>query len=376
MERLLPCLSIAVAVAACSPDDDTATLPDHGRDVADEGSGPADEGGGPIEVVEARDMFEVDVDGDGFSPATGDCDETEPRINPEAFEVPGNGRDDDCDGAIDEAEGCDCHADPNLPDGIDLCDGRFLLSWEERCFATACGSGFGTLARFGDPSNGLAPRFGCAYTLLGTAPIDIALCNPEYCPGGHRQPGTDYYESGWFDTCETVAHESDPSPSGSDGALICDTHQLVLHLRAPRNAVGFSFDFVYLSTEYPEWVDQGFNDTFYAILERPATGERRNISFDEGGHEIEVDNAFFEHPPVTDLAGTGYDGMCTNEDFTRTVCGSSTGWLRTAWDIAPGEEFTLTFSIHDEGDGIYDSTAIVDNFQWSPDPVDPGTIIL
>ncbi len=36
----------------------------------------------------------------------------------------------------------------------------------------------------------------------------------------------------------------------------------------------------------------------------------------------------------------------------------------------------LTFSIHDEGDGIYDSVVIIDNFQWAVGEVDPGTIII
>jgi hypothetical protein len=92
------------------------------------------------------------------------------------------------------------------------------------------------------------------------------------------------------------------------------------------NANGFSFDFVYLSAEYPEWVNEGFNDTFYAILVDHLAGEaRQNISFDDFGHEIEVDNAYFESPPVTDIGGTGYDLTCTNEVGPLTsVCGSST----------------------------------------------------
>ncbi len=43
----------------------------------------------------------------------------------------------------------------------------------------------------------------------------------------------------------------------------------------------------------------------------------------------------------------------------------STGWLRTNWPIQGGEEFTLTFSIHDEGDAIYDSLVLIDNFRWN-----------
>jgi hypothetical protein len=131
-----------------------------------------------------------------------------------------------------------------------------------------------------------------------------------------------------------------------------------------------------MTTEYPEWREQGFNDTFYSLLDRPSVGEWGNISFDDAGHEIEVDNAFFEDPPVTNLAGSGYDGTCLNEDFSRTVCGSSTGWLRTSWTVNPNEEFTLILTIHDEGDGLYDSGVLLDNFQWSPNPVRPGTVII
>lgn len=120
----------------------------------------------------------------------------------------------------------------------------------------------------------------------------------------------------------------------------------------------------------------GYNDTFYAIIDRPSAGERQNISYDDSGNEIEVDNTFFEDPPRTNLAGTGYEGQCTNEDWSRDVCGSSTGWLRTSWSITPNEEFTLTFSIHDEGDGLLDSAVILDNFAWSLNAVEPGTDLI
>ena len=33
----------------------------------------------------------------------------------------------------------------------------------------------------------------------------------------------------------------------------------------------------------------------------------------------------------------------------------------------------VTFSIHDEGDGLWDSAVIIDNFAWSVDPVEEGT---
>ncbi len=373
--------SLALAAWGCTPEptgEGIGPHADHGRETPDAASrdeAPADDAGA-VDSPVPPDTREIDLDGDGFSVATGDCDESEPNINPAAFEVADNGRDDDCDGAVDELDDCDCGDYPLLPEGLGLCDPRFLLSWEERFVAPGAETGAAVLWRFGADGNGLDVRQGCAYSMLATGPVDIGLCEPTFCPDGHRQGGTDYYHAAGRGYCEDGPGEGDPAPGGPDGAVVCDQHQLVLTLRVPANANGFSFDFLYMSAEYPEWCGQGFNDTFYAILDRPSVGEWLNISYDDAGHEIEVDNAFFENPPVADLSGTGYDGMCFNEDFSTTVCGSSTGWLRTSWGVNPNEEFTLILTIHDEGDGLYDSGVLLDNFQWSPNPVEPGTIII
>ena len=63
---------------------------------------------------------------------------------------------------------------------------------------------------------------------------------------------------------------------------------------------------------------------------------------------------------MTAIAGTGYD----DDDGGGEPIGASTGWLTTTAPIAPGEDVTLRFVIFDEGDGIYDSAALIDNFQW------------
>lgn len=102
-----------------------------------------------------------------------------------------------------------------------------------------------------------------------------------------------------------------------------------------------------------------FNDTFYAILEAPSTNgnARTNIAFDSEGNPIEVDSNYFQQPfhPIPNT-GTGFDGH------------GSTGWLRTSWPINGGDEFELTFSIHDEGDAIFDSLVVLDNFAWHDYP--------
>ena len=146
----------------------------------------------------------------------------------------------------------------------------------------------------------------------------------------------------------------------------CDVLQLQMTLQSPEWAEGISFDFLYASAEYPEWIDQGFNDAFYAILEYSELngGQKTNISFDSNGNEVEVDVNFFEnmdHP--CDETGSGWEPSDSG----------STGWLRTQWPLPGNTEFDLTFSIHDEGDCVWDSIVFLDNFHWLGDAPDPGT---
>jgi len=77
------------------------------------------------------DTKDDDLDGDGFD-HTDDCDDTDPNVNPDADEIPYNSKDDDCnpdtkdddlDGdGFDHTDDCD-DTDPNVnPDADEICD--------------------------------------------------------------------------------------------------------------------------------------------------------------------------------------------------------------------------------------------------------------
>jgi len=58
----------------------------------------------------------ADNDGDGWTPQQGDCNDNNPQVNPAAPEICGNGIDDDCDALIDQADS-QCPSTDNDNDG-------------------------------------------------------------------------------------------------------------------------------------------------------------------------------------------------------------------------------------------------------------------
>lgn len=343
------------------------------------------------------DDQEPDLDGDGFGPCdlpVGDCNEGDPMIGPGSVEDLTDGVDNDCDGLVDGDDtndfACDCQAtEPGEPiehqilRALGLCNQSVVLNASLNGNAVAYGAyeSWGALhprtaAQF--PAVEGLPEQNCQFVILSTGPARTD--DPQDGP----------------DSDLGISGVPDPAPAaGQDGAVITDLTQLVLQIRVPPNVTGFSFDFIFFSAEYPEYVCTEYNDTFYALVEGdPAlgSGQRTNISFDSAGHEVTVNNAFFEYqiPPWSiDISGTGYEvadswaawtvmpeAGCTLPSYAAPQYrGSMSGWLRTTSPLTPGETVTLTFSIHDEGDHVLDSAVVLDNFQWQTVPIDgPGTV--
>lgn len=332
------------------------------------------------------DADEPDKDGDGFGPCDGDCNDNNIWISPGNVEDPTDGVDNNCNGAIDEPQvTCDCSGEPGMTieeqavRALGLCNEHQVLSANLIGNPTAYGvyDNWGAiLPRISADASSTDgwPQDNCKFLVLASGQAK----NPDPQSGEFMDLG--------------IWGAPDPAPA-PDGAEINDLTQFEIQLRVPGNAKGFSFDFIFFSVEYPEFVCTQFNDTFYAlVIDDPGLGggQRTNITFDSEQNEITVNAGFFEYPPYwsLDITGTQYEVPeaynpgcggdvvgCTVPNPCPAYKGSTTGWLRTTAPATPGADITLIFSIHDEGDSILDSAVIIDNFHWQTVPIEgSGTV--
>ena len=329
-------------------------------------------GGGTGGGVQCSSGANDDKDKDGFTVAQGDCNDCDVNVNPGAIDVlhtedgGTNWGDEDCDGKPgSSAELCDDtialeDVDPlNAAKTIELCrkTSASEKTWGviEAQWVRADGSAFGSPGE----QVGIQPDFGPNVHPQGGKRM-LAISS-----GNSRTPS----QAGacGSNSCDHNTGVTPPAgfPQDTAGCLgaadINDDVALQVKLRAPTNATGYSFSFRFYSFEYPEWVCTSFNDQFITLVDpAPAGSIMGNICFDSKSNPVTVNVGFFDvcsgcPAGTNDLVGNGFD---TWDDAGATV------WLVTQAPVTGGQEVTLRFTIWDTGDQAWDSTALIDNFQW------------
>jgi hypothetical protein len=330
----------------------------------------------------------IDNDGDGFTGAAGDCNDCTAQMSPAAYDYPGNGVDEDCNGAPDDTPtACDGAIGMSTSDPRDgaralgLCKDADGVRWGVKGtrWITADGNalppvaeaplGHGVLAGFGPK---VKPQEGAKLLALSS--------------GAARLPGDPGYESpSGFDKGYTTGapagypKESPSCPDVSTGEPH-DAVGLEVVIKTPSNAKSLAFNLNFYTYEFPVYTCSEFNDFMVAMLSPKLAGmPDGNISFDLKGNTISVNAGFLEvcscegGPPCTagnktftcalgrdQLLGTGFD----DSEFDPWNS-AATGWLVTTAPLEqPGGEITLQFAIWDSGDGVLDSTVLLDNFTF------------
>jgi hypothetical protein len=327
----------------------------------------------------------VDDDMDGATEMQGDCNDCDPNTGPGAIEVEtdrmdpmAEPADEDCDGVVDEPF-AECDAGLAIDDGDPLNAARAL----ELCaIATPGGVDWGVLSANYVRANGAPATAGVYSGLIDTFGPNVPPRFGQRMLGlssGHARSASQPNACGSL-SCTVLGGGTAPPgfpqnvPNCPVGSAINDDIGLEVQLRAPTNASGYAFEFTFYTFEYPEWVCDLYNDQFIALVTPPPMGAiGGNISFDSMANPVSVNVAFFEVCAgctlgTAELQGTGFDVW--ND-------AGATGWLVTQAPIDGGEEFTIRFAIWDTQDALWDSTVMIDNFQWIADsgmPIDVGTV--
>ncbi len=248
-----------------------------------------------------------------------------------------------------------------LAASIGLC-GRWLI--DATLNADAAPSSHAVRTHYGK----YTPRFDADFAVLSTGVVadekDPGFVSP--------QPGTAFANSTRHPAPLQDVHDACDALPDSD--TVYDEVFLDLTIRAPTNAKGAVFDWMFLSAEYPEHVGSQFNDSFLALVDGRAF--QGNAAFDGGAHRVTVNSVHFDAcdsaevcPMVKnacarlpdELDGTGYE----LHDGDGARVGAGTGWLGSQFAVARGDVVKLRLAIFDGGDHLVDSAVVLDGFGWT-----------
>jgi hypothetical protein len=363
-----------------------------------------------------------DCDGDGYT-TPADCDDTNPMINPEAFDFLGDGIDNDCDGIVDDPV-LECETIPASAPGTptdfaraaDLCAQRSITN-AGTVFDPLVHAAWGQVAGLGPgetlwTSQTKPVQVAIASSLGQNQPRQgrtmVGLANGVWASTDPRNdPALDPAGFHINDACSDIplvgqdcASLTDGTPSG--GVSVQDWAELTLTVKIPSNVQTAVFDFAFLSSEFNQWWNSAANDSFFVLVTSQGF-QGQNVAKDKNGLAVTINSGFFQLCPAppgpaglsTDksaalvtcvgvggdpsqsifgaLDGTGYDGAAvgTNDtalavDGSEYIYGGGSGWLTAKFPVVPSETLEMRVIIADTFDGLKDSTVLFDALRWEP----------
>ncbi|MBI4702670.1 MAG: choice-of-anchor L domain-containing protein [Deltaproteobacteria bacterium] len=348
-------------------------------------SSSSGEGGGGILKTEPPcegDHTNLDDDKDGFTGGQGDCNDCTKQMNPGALDYAGNNIDEDCNGAPDDTPtNCDGALAVESQDPMDGARAMGLCK-------QAGGTGWGVVsAKYskadGSPGqdplgNGILSGFGPMVHPQEGAKVFAVSSGAARQPTdpNYQDPGG--YDKGYVSGCPAGYPKEFPGCPGVVTGEPHDSHALTLKIRTPTNAKSLRFAFDFYTWEFPVYICSMFNDYFVAMLSpKLANLPDGNISFDKQGNTISVNAGFLEVCAPQQAGGKNFP--CELGPAALGGTGfeehAATGWLETSAPVdSPGSEIELMFAAWDSGDGILDSTVVIDDFRFEVEETPTGTV--
>jgi hypothetical protein len=164
----------------------------------------------------------------------------------------------------------------------------------------------------------------------------------------------------------TFADTSNGGPSVR-GNTDRDVSILKIDLAIPAGANCLSFNFKFLSEEFPIYVGSAFNDAFIAELDTSdwttagsVITAPHNFAFDSSNDVVSINSTGLGGMTPANGAGTAFDGTTSGSGTDSN--GAATALLGAATPVTPGAH-SIYLSIFDQGDTALDSAVFLDNLR-------------
>lgn len=327
-----------------------------------------------------------DEDGDGYTPAQGDCNDCDAAMNPGAIEITGNQQDDNCDATTDEKTAtCDeaLPIDEPLPalaaHALDLCKASTgEKDWGIIGGVWTLGDGSAAPANGQDATNfhlghGVLPDFGPNVKPRAGQRVLVLSSGAARRPSDPGFNAAMNFSKGYQSAVAPGFPKETPSCGGAVSGSPWDATALAISVRVPTNVHGFSYDFSFYARDFPDFVCSQFNDIFFSILTPALAGQPDpNLAYDEMGSPVTLNGANFRvcscggGPCKSGMGNKTFDCALGNAQLMGTGFEGrgATGWLTTTVPVEPGSAVSIRWGAYDASDGQFDSTVVMDNWQW------------